>query len=133
MQDIFNTPPDSVFYEDNKLFVALAYDSLTKGHSVIVWRDKVEDINSLSSNDYDYLMDVVNVTRETLKVYYKVEKVYLMYLDEVKQVHWHLIPRYNEKGFNVLNHTPNKLDNFDDAIKLQENFKKNQYKMMVEN
>ena len=133
MQDIFNTPPDSVFYEDNKLFVALAYDSLTKGHSVIVWKDKVEDINSLSSNDYEYLMDVVNVTRETLKVYYKVEKVYLMYLDEVKQVHWHLIPRYNEKGFNVLNHTPNKLDNFDDAIKLQENFKKNQYKMMVEN
>src|SRR3989344_4637760 len=109
MQDIFNTPPDSVFYEDNKLFVALAYDSLTKGHSVIVWKDKVEDINSLSSNDYEYLMDVVNVTRETLKEYYKVEKVYLMYLDEVKQVHWHLIPRYNEKGFNVLNHTPNKL------------------------
>ena len=133
MQDIFNTPPDSVFYEDNKLFVALAYDSLTKGHSVIVWRDKVEDINSLSSNDYEYLMDVVNVTRETLKEYYKVEKVYLMYLDEVKQVHWHLIPRYNEKGFNVLNHTPNKLDNFDDTIDLRENFKKNQYKMMVEN
>ena len=133
MQDIFNTPPDSEFYEDNKLFVALAYDSLTKGHSVIVWRDKVEDINSLSSNDYEYLMDVVNVTRETLKEYYKVEKVYLMYLDEVKQVHWHLIPRYNEKGFNVLNHTPNKLDNFDDTIDLRENFKKNQYKMMVEN
>lgn len=133
MQDIFDTPTESIFFEDNILYVALAYDSLAKGHSVIVWKDKVEDLNSLKSNDYEYLMDVVSVARETLKEYYGVEEVYLMYLDEIRQVHWHFIPRYNEKGFNVLNHAPKKLTNFDDAVNLQEIFKKNHYKMMVEN
>jgi diadenosine tetraphosphate (Ap4A) HIT family hydrolase len=41
-----------------------------------------------------------------------VEKVYLMYLDEVKHVHWHLVPRYEERGFNILLHSPAETKDF---------------------
>lgn len=131
--DIFETPLESIFFQDSKLYVALAYDSLANGHSVIVWKDNVEDLNLLSSNDYEYLMDVVDVTRATLKEYYLVEKVYLMYMDETKQVHWHLIPRYSNQGINALNHEPVKLADFSDVSKLKDIFTKNHYKMIVEN
>ena len=30
------------------------------------------------------------------------KKVYLIYMDETQHVHWHLIPRYNEKGYDVI-------------------------------
>jgi diadenosine tetraphosphate (Ap4A) HIT family hydrolase len=106
MENLPIPPIEAIIYEDERLYVCLASFPLTKGHTVIVWRDKVEDIHSLSRKDYEYLMDMVDITRNMLLEKFKVEKVYLMYMDEVKQVHWHLIPRYEESGINVLLHTP---------------------------
>ncbi len=41
-------------------------------------------------------------------------------MDEANQVHWHLIPRYNEKGFDIFQHKPGKLTDFSltDKIKI---------------
>jgi len=133
MNDIFSTPKESVFYEDNKIYVATAFDSISKGHSVVVWKNDVSDINLLNSNDYEYLMDVVDVTRKTLIEFYNVEKVYLVYFDEAQHVHWHLVPRYQEKGFDVFNHKTEKINIFPDTEKLAEIFKKNHNKMILEN
>ena len=47
-------------------------------------------------------MDVVELTRKTLRESYDLEKVYLLYLDEIKHVHWHLVSRYDEEGFNLV-------------------------------
>lgn len=85
---------------------------LTKGHVVVVWKEWVKDLHSLTRSDYEYLMDVVDIARNVLMEKLDVEKVYLLYLDEVSHVHWHLVPRYDEKGFNVLTHTPTKTDDF---------------------
>ena len=54
-------------------------------------------------------MKIVNKTRNSMLKILKVKKVYLIYMDETEHVHWHLIPRYNKKGLNVLEDKPKKL------------------------
>jgi len=119
MLDQFNTPKESIFYEDSKLYCALAYAPLAKGHVVIVWKDDVKDLSKLNEEEYDYLMDKVDEVRDVLKSFYNVEKVYLLYMDEAAHVHWHLVPRYEIMGFNNLCHEPEKQTDFSHAKKLQ--------------
>ena len=106
MENLPIPPAEAIIYEDERLYICLASFPITKGHTVIVWKIKAEDLHSLSRKDYEYLMDMVDITRNMLLEKFKVEKVYLIYMDEAKQVHWHLIPRYEESGFNVLLHSP---------------------------
>ena len=104
------TPKDgAVFYEDNKLYATLANYPITKGHTVIVWKKKVKDLHLLKKDEYKHLMRIVNKTRNSMLKILKVKKVYLIYMDETEHVHWHLIPRYNKKGLNVLEDKPKKL------------------------
>ncbi len=126
------TPPQSMIFEDNKVIVALAFQPNTKGHCVVIWKSGAEDLNKLPTEDYEYLMDVVDVTRNTLRTFYKVDKVYLMYLDETNWVHWHLIPRYEEKVFNILRHSPETITDFSDAVELSKIFNDQAKKMIVE-
>lgn len=105
-------PKESIVYEDEKLYVCLALFPITKGHTVVVWKKHVEDIKALSFEEYDYLMNIVDVTRDMLLKVFGVEKVYMLYMDEVRHVHWHLVPRYNEKGFDVFAHEPKKTKDF---------------------
>lgn len=51
-------------------------------------------------------MDRVSDVRNALIEALGVEKVYLLYMDEAKHVHWHLVPRWNKEGFNLLCHEP---------------------------
>ncbi len=119
------TPPnESILYEDDKVYVCLASYPMTKGHTVVVWKGEVKDIHSLSCDEYDYLMAIVDVARDALLTALGVEKVYLLYMDEVKEVHWHLVPRYDEKGFNVFLHTPSRATDFSLAETLRPVFTK---------
>ncbi len=131
--DTFETPPASIFFEDNHVYVALAHHAIAEGHTVVVWKGDAEDISDLSSNDYEYLMDVIDVARDSLKELYGVEKVYLLYFDEARHVHWHLVPRYEEKGFAALKHEPTVLTLFPRAAELQLLFAKNHARMILEN
>jgi diadenosine tetraphosphate (Ap4A) HIT family hydrolase len=99
----------SIIFEDDYLYVCLANFPITAGHCVVVWKEDITDIHLLSRIDYDHLMEIVDQTRNALINAFEVDKVYLMYMDEVMHVHWHLIPRYDEEGFNILKHTPEKL------------------------
>ncbi len=112
MSNLPTPPKESVIYEDEKLYVALASYPITKGHTVVVWKKRTEDIKALSCDEYDYLMNMVDVTRDTLLKVFNVEKVYMLYMDETKEVHWHLIPRYDEKGFDIFRHEPEKISSF---------------------
>ena len=77
----------------------------------------------LSKVDYEYLMDRVDDVRSALLKTLKLKKVYLVYMDETKHVHWHLIPRYNEMGFDVFHHKPYKLKDFSLAGKIKKNIR----------
>ncbi|MBI3421171.1 MAG: HIT family protein [Candidatus Sungbacteria bacterium] len=99
----------SLIYQDNKLYACLASFPIARGHTVVVWKGNVADLHLLSRKDYEYLMDRVDDVRSAMMKALGVKKVYLLYMDEVDHVHWHLVPRLNEKGFNVLHHKPTKL------------------------
>ena len=131
--DSFETPPESIFFEDNRVYVALAHHAITEGHTVVVWKGDAADISKLSTNDYEYLMDVVDVARNSLKKQFGVEKVYLLYFDEAQHVHWHLIPRYIEKGFAALQHEPVVLSVFPHVPVLRMVFAENHTRMLLEN
>ena len=75
----------------------------------------------MSRREYEYLMDVVDIVRNALIKTLNVEKIYLLYMDEVNHVHWHLIPRYDEKGFTLLQHDPGELEDFTLAKKIKNN------------
>ena len=115
-------PKESLIYEDKHVYVCLASYPITKGHTIVAWKKPVKDIHDLSCEQYDYLMNTVDVARDTLLKTLKVKKVYLLYMDEIKHVHWHLVPRFNEKGVNVLEHTPKHAKDFPLASKLRPKF-----------
>ena len=112
----------ALIYEDKKVYVCFASYPIGRGHTVVVWKKRVPDLHYLSDGEYDYLMDMVDVARDALLKIYKIEKVYLLYMDEVKQVHWHLVPRYNERGLNVLLHRPQKERSFSKAAVMRKVF-----------
>jgi len=111
----------SIIYEDEHLYACLALDSIVKGHTVIVWKKEVKDLRLLSDRDYDYLMDTVFAVRNALLKTLQLNKVYLIYMDESNHVHWHLIPRHTDKGFDVFKHQSKKLKDFSLAKKIKAN------------
>jgi len=122
MGELPEPPEEAMIYEDNQLYACLASYPKVKGHSVVVWKEDVDDLHLLSREEYEHLMDRVNDVRNTLIDVLDVEKVYLVYMDETEHVHWHLIPRYNEKGFNVLEHEPDTLEEFGLARDIRQTF-----------
>jgi len=92
---------------------------ITKGHTVVVWKRPVRDLHLLSCAQVEYLMDVVDLVRDALLKTLGIEKVYLIYMDEAKHVHWHLVPRHNEQGFDVFHHAPKRARTFPFASKLR--------------
>ena len=111
---------EAIIYQDAKLYACLANYPIVKGHTVIVWKKSVPDLHLLSRRDYEYLMDKVDEIRTALIKTLKIQKVYLTYLDEAKQVHWHLVPRFNEKGYNIFLHKPKKIKDFSLVDKIKE-------------
>ena len=109
----------AIFYEDDLLYSCLANYPKAEGHSVVVWKKSVDDLNLLSRGNYEHLMDTVDDVRDAMMKVLDVEKVYLVYMDETNHVHWHLIPRYNNKGYAVLEQEPEELEDFSLAQKME--------------
>lgn len=118
--DVLVAPnPEAIFYEDDNVYACLASYPIAKGHSIVVWKKPITDLHLLSREDYEYLMDRVDQVRNALMRTLKVDKVYLMYMDEIKHVHWHLIPRYNLMSFNLLKHKPKRIISLNLARRLK--------------
>ncbi len=94
----------TVFYDDGKVYACLAFEPKVEGHTIVAWKNKVEDLSHLPIEDYQHLMNIVNMARNALLKAYKTTKVYLAYLDESRHVHWHLLPRIEgaKKGFDLM-------------------------------
>lgn len=122
---MFPVPPkESIVYEDEKTYACLALLPIAEGHMVVAWKRDAKDIHDLSCDEYNHLMNVVDLMRDAMLEVLKIEKVYLVYMDEVKHVHWHLVPRRDEKGFNVFSHKPRKISDFPLAASLRGSVKK---------
>ena len=119
MNDLPKPLKGAVFYEDSKVYCCLANSHITKGQVIVVWKKKVKDLHYLKMMDYEHLMDVVDEVRDVMLKVLKVKKVYLLYMDEVNHVHWHLVPVYNKKGLLVFDNKPRKLDDLSLVEKLR--------------
>lgn len=113
---------ESLVYEDAWLYVCLASQPMTKGHTIVAWKQAVPDLKNLKDDEYDYLMEILDIARDALLSVLHIEKVYLMYMDEVRHVHWHLLPRYDEQGFNVFANEPKETIDFSLAFDLSAAF-----------
>lgn len=122
MEDLPVPPPQAMIFEDDKLYACLASEPLTRGHCVVVWKERVSDLNQLDRQDYERLMDAVESLRKAIMKTLPVQKVYLLYMDEIRHVHWHLVPRYKESGLTALNHKADTLKDFSLAKKIRENW-----------
>ncbi len=101
----------SIFYEDKDTYACLASFPIVPGHCVVVWKNDISDLHLLSKTNYEKLMETVEKVRNALLETMNTDKVYLIYMDEIKHVHWHLIPRtQSETGFTLLEHKPKKLN-----------------------
>lgn len=83
----------TVFYEDTNAYACLAFHPMVEGHTIVVWKEDVEDLNDMNLIDYDHLMRVVFMVRNALMRAYNAPKVYVAYLDESRHVHVYLLPR----------------------------------------
>ncbi|MEI7620208.1 MAG: HIT family protein [Candidatus Falkowbacteria bacterium] len=120
MKNNFPKPfKSAIIYQDKKLYACLANNPLAEGHVVVVWNEPVKDLNLLKRKDFEYLMDRVSDIRKAMMKTLKVKKVYLLYMDEVNHVHWHLVPRYDKMGIEALSGDVGKIKDFtlDDRIR----------------
>jgi diadenosine tetraphosphate (Ap4A) HIT family hydrolase len=124
-KDLPKPEDGALFYEDKRLYAALANYPMAKGHVVVVWKKKVPDLHLLKRKDYEYLMDKVDLVRNVMLRILNIKKVYLMYMDEANHVHWHLVPRYGRKGINALKDRPRKIKDFSLAGKFRKALQKN--------
>lgn len=123
MANLLKASKKSIIYEDEILCVFLATHPIAIGHTIVAFKKDVPDLSKLPDRDYDYLMDTVFAARNALMGTLKVKKVYLLYMDETKHVHWHLIPRYKEKGFDVFKNQEAVIKDFSLADKIKKNIK----------
>ncbi len=112
---------NAIIYKDDKLYACLSNSPIIRGHVVVVWNKKVKDLHLLSRKDYEYLMDRVNDIRKAMMKALEVKKVYLLYMDEISHVHWHLVPRYNKFGIQNLTNKPGKIKDFNLDDKIRKN------------
>lgn len=112
-------PESSIVYEDARVYACLASFPMTRGHTIVAWKRPVRDLHLLTCRQVEYLMDVVDLVRDALLKTLGIEKVYLMYMDEAKHVHWHLVPRWNTQGFNAFRHRPRRVRLFPLAVALR--------------
>ena len=122
MNKIPKPPKESIIFQDENVYACLAKYPITRGHSIVVFeRKEFVDLNQMPDIYYDYLMDIVFSVRNALIKTLKVKKVYLLYMDEAKYVHWHLVPRYKEKGFGVFQKKPVRTKDFSLAVRIKKN------------
>lgn len=85
MNSLETPNPSAIFYEDKNVYACLADYPLTRGHSIVVWKKPIPDLHLLNPKDYEHLMEVVDKVRSVLMKKLKVDKVYLMYMDEISR------------------------------------------------
>jgi diadenosine tetraphosphate (Ap4A) HIT family hydrolase len=93
--------PDHVLYEDDRLFAVLASDPRSPGHTIVVWREHVQDFTGLDDRGTAHLFSVcARVARAILAALAGTERVYMVTMCDGPGNHLHiqLIPRYQHEA-----------------------------------
>lgn len=87
---------DIMIYRDDVVAVFPTHAPLQEGHLLVVPRQHVEDVFTMSKDDYDHLFDIARQLEPILKSLYQSPKVALIVSGlEVPHVHLHICPIYH--------------------------------------
>ncbi len=77
----------AIFYENDKIYTTITSYPITEGYVIVVLKNKIEDLHLPSRKEYEHLMDVVEVVRNSMLRTLNIKKVCLIYMDEIKHVY----------------------------------------------
>jgi diadenosine tetraphosphate (Ap4A) HIT family hydrolase len=92
--------PQHILFQDDRLFAALAGDPRSPGHTVVVWREHVQDFTGLDDPDTAHLFSVCTRLAHAIRAALTgVARVYLVSMCDgpVNHLHVQLIPRYEHE------------------------------------
>lgn len=104
-------PENNVFYEDNFCCAWLVSEAVAEGHTIVALKEEITDINNIPLADYKVLAEIIYFVRDALIKVFKVDNVYILYINDRKRVHFHLIPRAKGgvEGLKLLTQAPHQL------------------------
>ncbi|MFA6608417.1 MAG: HIT family protein [Candidatus Paceibacterota bacterium] len=92
-------PGQEVFYEDDKVFIFLARNPHTEGHSLIVPIKEVSRFEELDHDIFSHMAVIAQKYAKVLEDIYSPERVGVA-IDgfQIDHVHMHIMPIWREKG-----------------------------------
>lgn len=93
--------PSYTIYEDNELKVFLDINPISNGHILIIPKKHIKNITELDNETNKKILNLLqNKLYELLKTKLNCDGITIVqnneYGQEVKHLHFHIIPRYNE-------------------------------------
>lgn len=99
--------PASILYEDESSIAFLDISQVTKGHTLIIPKNHVENLYDLSKEDATHLLLVASKLANALRKTYQLDGLNminnngLLAGQTVNHFHIHLLPRYQVDGLTI--------------------------------
>ena len=108
---IEGTIPSKTIYEDDIVKVFLDINPNTNGHCLIIPKKHIITVNELDNELITHILEVEKKMYKLLKEKLNIEGLTIVqnneYGQEVKHYHVHLIPRYKNDGWSLINSQEN--------------------------
>lgn len=99
--------PSKTIYEDEIVKVFLDINPNTNGHCLIIPKKHIVTVNELDNNLINHILEVEKKMYKLLKEKLNIDGLTIVqnneYGQEVKHYHVHLIPRYKNDGWSLIN------------------------------
>lgn len=97
--------PARIIYEDNKVIAFLDINPVAVGHTLVVPKDKSKDFISSNVENDIYLYKKVQDLSKYIMDKLKADGITIItnnhYGQEIKHLHFHIIPRYKNDNFDA--------------------------------
>ncbi len=121
----FNFPNDDIIFEDKKVLVILDVDWAVKGHTLVIWKEHVENVSELSLNDYLYFSEIFHKTEKALSDILKVDKsIVLKSGILVSHFHFHIYPVKKDVKWDFIKDMFNKKTHYEASVNERDNLVK---------
>lgn len=124
--------PANILYEDDDVIAFLDAFPISKGHTLVVPKEKVENIYDLSEESGTHVMKAISKVARALRETYHPDGLNVLQNNgtfasqSVFHIHFHLIPRYKDEhdGFGIKWEDMDQLSD-DERNKMSEDIKSN--------
>ena len=94
-------------------YVVVGDHQLFKGYTLVLFKEHIAELHTLPSQTRSIFLEEVSIVGEAVFNCFQPKKMnYELLGNSENHLHWHLFPRYNEKGFDIFLHKPKKAVDF---------------------